>query len=194
MAVPAVYTYHCLCTSLLLSTTHILSSLPQRTNASLDHAVILPLPPPPVSSTSSPPDSDAEDDAEASQALPPTAGQSRQKHDALPPLGYTVLLSMMPDRRPTIIRREDGFEKRFLYRCGRCRLVVGYELDEAHYADSQKAEEMSGAAGRQVQGRMKVIYLLPAGIMGTDTMASGRRLDEGEVLLDPAKKSVAVWE
>jgi len=43
---------------------------------------------------------------------------------------YSLLLNTTLDRRPVIVRREDGFEKRWVRRCGRCRTGVGYALDE----------------------------------------------------------------
>src|SRR5277367_6278495 len=42
---PQINTYHCICTTLLLATTHTLSSLPHRAEPALDKALILALPP-----------------------------------------------------------------------------------------------------------------------------------------------------
>lgn len=56
-----------------------------------------------------------------------------------------------------MIRREDGFEKRTLLRCGRCKLVVGYSLSPS---------EDSGSQARQT-------YLLPGGLVSTADMATG---------------------
>ncbi|EKD15435.1 hypothetical protein MBM_06651 [Drepanopeziza brunnea f. sp. 'multigermtubi' MB_m1] len=117
MALPKINTYHCLCTTLLLATTHTLSHLPRRsspqspstTSASSDTALILPLPPLPSSSSPNPNPNPTDD-------------------NPLPPQGHSILLALSPDRKLTIVRREDGFEKRLLYRCARCRLVVGYEV------------------------------------------------------------------
>jgi len=171
MATPAIHTYHCLCTSLLLATTHSLSTLPRRTG--LDSAIILPMP-----------------------ASPP---QLEPESSDIPSEGYTLLLSLTPDpaRRPTNIRREDGFEKRYLYRCGRCRLVVGYELDESHYCSAEKeteAEGENGGAGAEAE-RTKILYLLPNGITSTDVMASGRKINEEDVTLgEKGRNTVAAWE
>jgi hypothetical protein len=43
--------------------------------------------------------------------------------------GYTLLLTLLRDRHAKIVTREDGFEKRTLLRCGRCRLVIAYQLE-----------------------------------------------------------------
>ncbi len=64
-----------------------------------------------------------------------------------------------------MIRREDGFEKRVLLRCGRCRVIVGYKLDEVHFGSGEE-----GKAGRE--GR--VVYLLRGGLVGTEDMVAGK--------------------
>lgn len=61
-----------------------------------------------------------------------------------------------------MIRREDGFEKRMLLRCGRCKLVVGYTLDEAHF---------------EVKGQERLVYLLPGGLISTADMAEGKKVE-----------------
>lgn len=178
MAAPKIQTYHCHCTTLLFTTTHTLSLLPRRASPSVDNSIILPLNNPP------PPSQDIEDDEEAEGIDSDNAPDKMDTDDPkdLPELGYTVLLSLSPDRRPTIIRREDGFEKRVLYRCDRCLLVVGYVLDESHYS----AEDDSA--------RTKVLYVLPGGVMSTELMANGKKATENEVLLGPGPKAVAAWE
>jgi hypothetical protein len=215
MAAPTIHTYHCLCNTLLLATTHPLASLPRRAPPSLDSAIILPLPPAPKRTASSSPDEQAqrddddddddEEDDTPSNANPtdPTAtasASSRAKTPEMPELGYTLLLSTAPDRRPTIIRRSDGFEKRYLLRCGRCRLVVGYELDEEHFAamDSGAGGAMDVDQGQGAKFKAestKVIYLLPGGIMGTEAMAAGKKINEQDVLLrGDNRAAVAAWE
>lgn len=103
--------------------------------------------------------------------------------DNLPPEGYTILLSMTLNRKVTIVRREDGFERRLLWRCGRCRLIIGYELDSVG-DDTGKTEDV-----------LKVIYLLPGGIMSTDAMTKGKKVMEDDVRLgDKGFEAVAAWE
>jgi hypothetical protein len=120
-------------------------------------------------------------------------------------LGYTLLLSTTVDRRPTLIRRTDGFERRYLVRCGRCRLAVGYELDTEHYTGSSKTAgtadaERSGAADvdgeAKEKEKMKIVYLLPGGIMSTEVMASGKKIGEKEVVVGEGERTavVAAWE
>jgi len=199
MAVPQINTYHCLCSSLLLATTHTLSSLPRRAPPSLDSAIIVPLPPapqPPASSRSSEDGSEAEDT--------PSRKQQEPKQPQLSELGYTLLLSTTLDRRPTLTRRSDGFERRYLVRCGRCRLIVGYELDAEHYAafsgvgaiGSSEAASAMDVDGEGKEEKMKVMYLLPGGIMSTETMASGKKIGEKEVALGERERTAvaAAWE
>lgn len=117
--------------------------------------------------------------ASASAPAPPHKSL-KHKTPILSDLGYTILLSMVTDPRPTIVRREDGFEKRYLHRCGRCRLVLGYELDESHFP----------ADGKE---KVKVLYVLPSGMMSTEVMIQGKKIGEAEVALGE-KGIVGVWE
>lgn len=121
-----------------------------------------------------------------------------EAHPASATVPHTTLLSMTPDRRITTIRREDGFEKRILWRCGRCRVVVGYELDPSHFeaptmAGGGKEEEGSSAAqeGSEV-GR--VLYVLPGWVQSTEHMASGKKIGEQGAVLEGAQLGVAAWE
>ncbi|KAJ5661496.1 uncharacterized protein N7477_009112 [Penicillium maclennaniae] len=140
-----IQTQHCrFCSHLLLSTTRSISSLPRREGDALDKAIIIPL-------------STADGDADAN-----TDGktESQTKH-------ITLLLSTtIPDRRATLIRREDGIEKRILLRCGRCRVVVGYYLDKVHW-------EGKGFQKAQVDGEEEkppAVYILPGALVGTEDM------------------------
>ncbi|KAI9821199.1 MAG: hypothetical protein M1827_003933 [Pycnora praestabilis] len=221
---PKIHTYHCLCTHLLLASTHELSSLPRRSTPGLDNAIIVPLPPPPHSSSAFDPSSSSssseeeeeeeeEEDCEANRdtsenniphdaaATPRTRKannkstkpkkKKKKKEDAKSPeraqdLGYSLLLSTTLDRRPLILRREDGFEKRYLWRCGRCRLVVGYQLDGVHFSTTtveeergrrEDADEDDGGGG----ARGKVVYVLPGGLMSTEEMKRGKEVGDGEM-------------
>ncbi|KAH6666273.1 hypothetical protein B0J14DRAFT_678240 [Halenospora varia] len=165
---PQIQTYHCICSTLLLATTHTLSSLPRRSTNSggLDAAIILPLP-------SSPPDLSSNLNGEAEQKDGPD----------MPSSGYTITLGINKDAKPVIVRREDGFEKRQLWRCERCRAVVGYEL--AHTGAAQGGEKMDMDV--EVEGyKGTVMYVLPGGVMSTDVMIQsgkegGRKIGEGDV-------------
>lgn len=122
----------------------------------------------------------------------------------MPAEGYTVLLNLVPDRKISIIRREDGFEKRTLYRCSRCRLVVGYDLSSAIDGEAMDVDvdggkgKGKGREGGEGEGEYsgKVIYILPAGLQSTEFMVEsgnegGKRIAEGMVGFE---KAVAVFQ
>ncbi|KAE8422037.1 hypothetical protein BDV36DRAFT_291849 [Aspergillus pseudocaelatus] len=147
-----VHTHHCrFCNHLLLATTRDISSLPRRKDPAQDKAIILPLP---TSST-------AED-----------SDPNQQEH-------YTILLSTtVPDRKATLVRREDGFEKRLFLRCGRCRVVVGYFLDGVLFPMTSVAASASRDDGEAEEGerKEKVVYLLPGALVETGFMGDEGRL------------------
>jgi hypothetical protein len=117
--IPTIHTYHCICHTLILATSHALSSLPTRAT-SKDGARIL---------------------APTSQAQ---------------------VVHTIEESKPIIIRREDGFERRTLVRCERCRLVVGYKLDGDHFDDSSKE---AGA---------ETLYVLPGALVDTAGMMADK--------------------
>lgn len=73
----------------------------------------------------------------------------------------SFMSNVVPDRKPVIIRREDGFEKRIVLRCSRCKLILGYQLDESHFDTTQQIP--------------RPIYLLPGGLIGTEKMVKGEQ-------------------
>lgn len=96
---------------------------------------------------------------------------------------YTILLATNSrDRKPTLIRRSDGFEKRFFLRCGRCRIPVGYFLDEVHFPVSgglkgAAAESGLDSAGVQGgEGEDRAVYLLPGALMETEIMSDEEKM------------------
>ncbi|KAF2443088.1 hypothetical protein P171DRAFT_363956 [Karstenula rhodostoma CBS 690.94] len=137
-----VYTYHCLCTHLLLATSTPLDALPTRNN-SPDAAHMMPLPPPPA---------------------PPTKPRRPSNESPAPPPTdhYGLLLSTRLEHAPAMVTSDSGFEKRYLQRCARCNLVVGYHLDWHQFAADR--------AGR----RDDVVYLLPGGFVTTSEMIMGK--------------------
>ncbi|PYH80139.1 hypothetical protein BO82DRAFT_355711 [Aspergillus uvarum CBS 121591] len=156
-----IHTNHCrYCNHLLLATTREIPTLPRRKPPAQDAALILPLPrageEEELDDTNTP---NPENDAAAAAAKQP------QPH-------YTILLSTtIPDRKPTVVRREDGFEKRRLLRCGRCRVVVGYFLDAVHFPSGGVGETADEDEDEEGKGqRAKVVYLLPGALMETGVM------------------------
>lgn len=144
---PSVNTYHCICTNLVLATTLALPALPRRAKPCLDSAYILPRPSAHLTAA----ELDVDDfDADEIQA----GGQ-----------GLTFLLSLNTDT-PIMIRGDEGFEKRWPLRCGRCKLVVGYQLDSGQFGHE---------AGKATTGREDgVIYLLPGSVVTTAEMKDGK--------------------
>lgn len=118
--------YHCICSTLILTTNHKLENLARRQDTVLDRARILPF--------------EGED------------GGAQQ----------STLHNMTVDAKPIIIRRDDGFEKRLLYKCDRCKLTIGYKLDNS------SSEEGANST-------TDVLYILPGSLMDTETMSAGQR-------------------
>lgn len=79
---------------------------------------------------------------------------------------YASVLNASVDPKPTVIRREDGFEKRYFHRCVRCDLKVAYQLDKSQY---------EGATGFGV--KEDVLYVLPGGLQSTGDMKEGKTID-----------------
>lgn len=127
-----VNTYHCLCTTLVLTTVHDLQNLPHRSQPIQDDALILP---------------------------PPLEIYRNDDFGVQDSQVQSVLLNVIPDRKPVIVQREDGFEKRTPLRCGRCKLVIGYNLDEVHFETRD--------------GQSSPVYLLPGGMATTSDMVKG---------------------
>ncbi|KAF2002307.1 hypothetical protein P154DRAFT_521122 [Amniculicola lignicola CBS 123094] len=145
-----VYTYHCLCSHLLVATTTPLPSLPVRQATSThEQTHIMPLPPPPA------------------PLLP------KKRSIQAPMDHYGLLLSTTPSPAPEIHRSDDGFEKRYLQRCNRCSLVVGYQLDWEGF-------EGAGRSGR----REDVVFLLRDGFMSTSEMIMAKRRKDAGGAMD----------
>ncbi|CAD0095271.1 unnamed protein product [Aureobasidium vineae] len=80
---------------------------------------------------------------------------------------YASLTNTVIDTKPTVIRLDDGFEKRYFHKCGRCDLNIAYTLDQSQFEDTKTS---SGA-------RENVAFLMPGGLMSTEDMKSGRDMD-----------------
>ncbi|KAL6717189.1 hypothetical protein ACLMJK_005104 [Lecanora helva] len=152
---PKIHTYHCLCSTLILATPYALSSLPQRAPPSLDHAYILPLPP--LSATAKTASGTVMAKNDTHDADDRQEAESKDQPTVLPSL---LTGNLRPARKATIIRREDGFEKRKALRCGRCGIGIGYEI-----INEDKAQD--GA---------RVLYLLNRNLVETEDMG---KADDG---------------
>lgn len=120
--------------------------------------------------------------AEAAGNTGPTEREKekqKQKQEA----HYTIpLATLLPDAKPVIIRRDDGFEKRILFKCGRCRVVVGYEIvpKTPPTVDTEEEDEEKD----------RVMYLLPGSLVGTeDLQGEGSAVERNNVL----KQMEAEW-
>ncbi|APA13845.1 predicted protein [Sclerotinia sclerotiorum 1980 UF-70] len=219
MSPPVVNTYHCtFCTNLLLATTHRISTLPTRKgragqrdgDGDGDGSFILPV------SGIVPRFMDAGDamdiieDGEGSSAGGREEGEEgvggvggngedEKEDEPLPTYGYTTLLGLAQPNKQIIIRREDGFEKRGLWRCGRCAVVVGYEVfgEEKGKGVGGKADgdgEREGDDGFEGM----VLYLLRGALMSTGVMGDGKDGNDGmritELDAGVLGSGMGVWE
>lgn len=151
-ASPDVHTYHCLCTNLIFAATHATSTLSRRA-AGQDKAYILPLPKLPSTA-----EADSGGNVDNSLASKPE-----------PFNDFATMLSTTSDQTPTIVRREDGFDKRYIQRCARCNVPVGYHLDWSQFPSPSPPGET-----RPAGANTSVIYILPGGFLSTDEMAAGK--------------------
>ncbi|CAF9935642.1 MAG: hypothetical protein HETSPECPRED_009856 [Heterodermia speciosa] len=132
-----IHTYHCVCGTHLLTTPYALPQLPVRASPSLDQARILPL---------------------------PTLDDSP---DEAPPAGDQYLPSLIhrlrPARKAVVVQREDGWERRRVWSCGRCGVGVGYELEGVEDGTGMEKEGIGNM-------RLKIVYLLEEGLVETEKM------------------------
>lgn len=110
-------------------------------------------------------------------AQPDSKPRRRQSH-------YTILLSTtIPERNAVVIRRGDGFERRILLRCGRCRVLVGYVLDDML---SQRLEGDDTLRLAKEISAAQFAYILP------DALVETGGLDGKEP--EPAEMESGGWE
>ncbi|RHZ50790.1 uncharacterized protein CDV56_103864 [Aspergillus thermomutatus] len=170
-----VHTHHCrFCNHLLLATTRTIAALPRRKDPAQDSALILPLP-----HADADADADDDDEPDASPEATSTEGQGERKKEKekQKQKHYTILLSTtLPDRKATLIRREDGFEKRRFLRCGRCRVVVGYFLDAVHFPVAKDGRGEDELEGEESDQEPRVVYLLPGALIETETMGDEEKM------------------
>lgn len=71
-------------------------------------------------------------------------------------------------------------------------------LDDDHFGGSVEpagsgAMDLDGDGAKD--GKMKVVYMLPGGLMSTEVMAAGRKINEGDVgIAEGGNAVVAAWE
>ncbi|KAK6427998.1 hypothetical protein LTR95_015862 [Oleoguttula sp. CCFEE 5521] len=64
--------------------------------------------------------------------------------------------NLVVDSAPTILKLDDGFEKRHAARCGRCGLMAGYYLDRSQFDSAETGVNED------------VLYILPGSLDATD--------------------------
>lgn len=80
---------------------------------------------------------------------------------------YASLVNTVADSKPTVIRRDDGFEKRYFHKCSRCDLILAYSLDRSQFDDTKA---LSGV-------RDDLVFVIPGGLMSTEEMKLGKEMD-----------------
>lgn len=107
--------------------------------------------------------------------LPRRASPALDQAIILPVSHATALTTLenLSEDAPVVVRREDGFERRILHRCVRCRTIIGYELED---------KSRSG----------NVFYVLPGWLQTTEAMATGKKVDGKDAVLGQGD-SKAVW-
>ncbi|KAF2226191.1 hypothetical protein BDZ85DRAFT_76732 [Elsinoe ampelina] len=162
-----IHTYHCPCTSLLFASSTLLTSLPQR---KLDSTTILPVTssPTPISPTSNPHFATLYSKLEE-HIFDPSPQDSHNPHATN---GSSAEKRVKLDQsvkseealpKEFVASLEDGFEKRYLLRCGKCEAPWGYLLDWASWSRGE------GKEGR----REDVLYVLKGAVEETEEMGRG---------------------
>ena len=95
----------------------------------------------------------------------PTRASAKDGAIIVAPTSLARVVHAIEDGKAMIIRREDGFEKRTLVKCARCRLVVAYKLDADHFGDSSQED------GKET------LYVLPGALVDTAGMMADRTPD-----------------
>ncbi|KAJ5214721.1 hypothetical protein N7449_001890 [Penicillium cf. viridicatum] len=150
-----IQTQHCrFCNHLLLATTRNISTLPRRSGEGKDKALILPLER--KNSTDGEVKADLEEEAKATET-PSRKARHVSNHTTL------LLATTIPDRRATVIRREDGIEKRILLRLLWGIIWIGcigrlLEIGEWGARDGEEEE------------RPPAVYLLPGAVVETEKL------------------------
>lgn len=78
-----------------------------------------------------------------------------------------TMQTLSADVAATVLKLDDGFEKRYAVRCSRCGLAAGYHLDKSQFGGTE------GQSGPQAD----VVYILPGGLLTTEEMRAGRSME-----------------
>jgi len=144
----SVQTYHCICANLVLATT-----FPFTQYRKLDKSTILPIPRLSQSQEAALAGHETQDSTDDDQDL------------ASDSITQLVGISVIDSQAPLLIRSDEGIEKRYLLRCSRCKLTLGYQLDWDQYSTKGQFSD-SVKNGR----RDDVLYLLEGAVASTEAM------------------------
>jgi len=78
-----------------------------------------------------------------------------------------TMQALSVDDSATILKLDDGFEKRYAVRCTRCGLAAGYQLDKSQFSGTET----------QTGPRTDVVYILTGGLLTTEEMREGRSME-----------------
>lgn len=77
----------------------------------------------------------------------------------------TLTESSLVEPEPILLKLEDGFEKRYLVKCSRCGLMLGYHLDTSQFDATKSSMGVRG----------DVLYILPGGLHTTTEMTESKQ-------------------
>lgn len=106
--------------------------------------------------------------ADADKDVDAAAGTETKKRKDAHTRGYLpslLLPALRPARKLTLVQREDGYERRRVWRCGRCGLAIGYEVENA--------ESGKGRDGEDEEETVRVMFVLEEGLVLTERMLGG---------------------
>lgn len=90
------------------------------------------------------------------------ASRSQDKSFILRQLEHVLQQRLETSEQPKMVRLHDGFEKRYVLECSRCRLPIAYHLDKAQF------EPSSSSTGIETE----ILYILPGALQTTEELAS----------------------
>lgn len=79
-----------------------------------------------------------------------------------------TMQGLSADDKATVLKLEDGFEKRYPVRCSRCGLMAGYHLDKSQFSETKE----------KLGPNVDILYILPGGLTTTLEMRDGRNMEK----------------